>query len=268
MSLRPPVVLRPFTRLRYGHPVRAGASRKRIGFRIALAVALVWAAWPTVAGALDAEHARRDLATRPPVTTAGVSTTVSTSTTVSAPPSPSSAPPVPATEATVSAPVTEAPTPAELAPAIDTPAPPPSPAPTDPPVAAASPPSLCDAAASDVLDAMNRDRAGNGVGSLCANAQLTGIAQAWADHLAQTQTFVHQDLLAVISATPFHRLAENLLVGSRILTPAQMEGAWMASPGHREHILDGRLVAAGVGSAVSAQGRVYVVVDFGGDVTA
>ncbi len=135
-------------------------------------------------------------------------------------------------------------------------------------MAAASTPSLCDAAASDVLDAMNRDRAGNGVGSLCANAQLTGIAQAWADHLAQTQTFVHQDLLAVISATPFHRLAENLLVGSRLLTTAQMEGAWMASPGHREHILDGSLVAAGVGTAVSAQGRVYVVVDFGGDVTA
>jgi uncharacterized protein YkwD len=135
-------------------------------------------------------------------------------------------------------------------------------------VTAASTLDVCDTAASAVLDAMNRDRAANGVGALCANAQLTGIAQAWAEHLAQTQTFVHQDLLALIPTTPFHKLSENLLTGSPLLTTDQMEGAWMASPDHRENILDGSLVAAGVGTAVSAAGRVYVVVDFGGDVTA
>jgi len=238
---------------------------------MALAVTLVWAAWPTVATALDVPDAPRDAATGSPATP-GAPISVSTSTTVSVPPpSTATAPPVPVTDAPAP---TEAPAPpAPPAPATDPPVtnPPvtdPPPAPSAASVAVASTSGLCDGVATAVLDAMNRDRAGNGVGPLCANAQLTGIAQAWADHLAQTQTFVHQDLLAVISATPFHLLAENLLAGPSPLITDQIEGAWMASSGHREHILDGSLVAAGVGTAISADGRLYVVVDFGGNVTA
>jgi uncharacterized protein YkwD len=115
-----------------------------------------------------------------------------------------------------------------------------------------------------VIDAMNRDRAGNGVPALCANAQLTGIAQAWADHLAQTGTFVHQDLWGVVSTTPFRAMAENLLQGPGAIATDQMEAAWMASPGHREHILDPTYAAAGVGIAQGTDGRVYAVVEFGG----
>jgi len=186
---------------------------------MALAVTLVWAAWPTVATALDVPDAPRDAATGSPATP-GAPISVSTSTTVSVPPpSTATAPPVPVTDAPAPTAVTEAPAPpAPPAPSTDPPVtnPPvtdPPPAPSAGSVAVASTSGLCDGVATAVLDAMNRDRAGNGVGPLCANAQLTGIAQAWADHLAQTQTFVHQDLLAVISATPFHLLAENLLAG-------------------------------------------------------
>lgn len=227
-----------------------------------LGVLLVWSAWPTVAGAFDGADARATS----PVTPATVSTTATPSTTVNAPP-PSTAvapAPAPATEPPPTVPATAAPVPdapVEVASPASTQAPAPA-------VVAATTPNVCDAAVGDIVAAMNRDRAGNGVGPLCANAQLTGLAQAWADHLAQTQTFVHQDLLAIISTTPFRRLAENLLVGSGLLSVDGMEGAWMASPGHRDNILDSRLVAAGVGMAVSAAGSVYVVVDFGGDIRA
>ena len=42
----------------------------------------------------------------------------------------------------------------------------------------------------------------------------------------------------------------------------------MASPGHRDDILDGRYITAGVGIAYSDDGRIFVVVDFGGEVMA
>ena len=116
---------------------------------------------------------------------------------------------------------------------------------------------------------MNNDRAGNGIGPLCANAQLTGIAQAWADHLAQTKTFAHQDLYAVLTPLPFRIIAENLLVAPEArATTTTMEAAWMASAGHRDHILDGRYTFAGVGIARSDDGRVFVVVDLAGEVMA
>ena len=59
-------------------------------------------------------------------------------------------------------------------------------------------------------------------------------------------------------------MAENLLRGPASITPDQMEGAWMGSPGHRVHILDGTYLAAGVGVALGADGRLYAVVEFGG----
>jgi uncharacterized protein YkwD len=143
----------------------------------------------------------------------------------------------------------------------------PAPVGPEPSAVVAAPPSLCDAAVGDIVAAMNRDRAGNEVGPLCANAELTGIAQAWANHLAQTKTFAHQDLLAALMPTPFRIIAENLLVAPEArATVATMEGAWMASPGHRDHILDGRYTFAGVGIAHSDDGRVFVVVDLAGEV--
>jgi uncharacterized protein YkwD len=240
-------------------------SRRRLEFRLVLGILLVWSAWPTVAGALAgtdaAPTAARALASS---TTTTRPTIVSTSTTVSAPPPstvsvPAAAPPTdpPAP------PSTDAPAPATDPPAASVPATPPAP---EPDAVAASPPNLCDAAVGDIVQAMNADRAASGIGPLCGNAQLTGIAQTWADHLAQTKTFEHQDLLAAIMPTPFRIMAENLLVSSHRISAQQMEAAWMASEGHREHILDGRYTYVGVGIATADDGRVFVAVDFGGEV--
>jgi uncharacterized protein YkwD len=48
------------------------------------------------------------------------------------------------------------------------------------------------------------------------------------------------------------------------MSSADMEAAWMASPGHRENIMNGSYSAAGVGIAYSSDGRVWVAVEFGG----
>jgi uncharacterized protein YkwD len=90
-------------------------------------------------------------------------------------------------------------------------------------------------AGSGVIDAMNGDRAGAGLAPLCANAALNGFAQSWANWMAANQSLTHQDLGAVLGGTSFDTVAENILSGPGDLSVAQMEGAWMGSPGHRVH---------------------------------
>jgi uncharacterized protein YkwD len=115
-----------------------------------------------------------------------------------------------------------------------------------------------------VLAAMNGDRAANGLGALCGNGQLSGIAQNWANWMAANGSLTHQDLNGVIGSTGFSAMGENILVGPSSLSAGQMEAAWMASSEHRANILSGAYSAAGVGVAYSSDGRVWVAVDFGG----
>jgi uncharacterized protein YkwD len=115
-----------------------------------------------------------------------------------------------------------------------------------------------------VINAMNGDRTANGLGQLCASAQLNGYAQSWANWMAANQSLTHQDLGAVLAGTSFNNVAENILSGPGGMSSGQMEAAWMASPGHRENILNGAYTAAGVGIAYSSDGRVWVAVEFGG----
>ena len=115
-----------------------------------------------------------------------------------------------------------------------------------------------------MINAMNGDRSAAGLGQLCANAQLNGFAQSWANWMAQNQSLSHQDLGAVLGGTAFNTVAENILTGPGSMSAGQMEGAWMASSGHRENILNGAYSAAGVGIAYSSDGQVWVAVEFGG----
>ena len=144
------------------------------------------------------------------------------------------------------------------------PAAPPAPAPVEAVPPPAVPAADCDGSRSAVIDAMNGDRAANGVGALCGNGQLAGFAQDWANWMAQNGSLTHQDLNRILAATTYNTIAENILDGAATLSPDQMESAWMQSPPHRENILNGTYRAAGVGIAYSPDGRVWVAVDFGG----
>jgi len=130
--------------------------------------------------------------------------------------------------------------------------------------AAPTPP---DAVTTGVLDAMNRDRAANGIGALGWNNQLAGLGTTWAAHLgAANGGLVHQDLTAVLYSPGYEgysTLGENLLVGPESMTTDQMEAAWMASSGHRANILRANFTTAGVGYSY-ANARIWVAVEFGG----
>jgi uncharacterized protein YkwD len=179
--------------------------------------------------------------------TSSTSTSTTTSTTTTS------------TTTTIAPPPAAAPAPAPAAPPA-----PPAPAPAEAPQPPAGPAAACDGSGSAIIDAMNGDRAANGLGALCGNGQLAGFAQDWANWMAQHGSLTHQDLNRILAATTFNTIAENILDGAASLTPGQMESAWMQSPPHRENILNGTYRAAGVGIAYSPDGRVWVAVDFGG----
>jgi len=111
---------------------------------------------------------------------------------------------------------------------------------------------------------MNADRAANHLAILCGNAALNGIAQNWANWMAQNTSLTHQSINALLAGLPFSAMAENLLEGPGSMSAAEMESVWMGSAEHRNNILDGGYLAAGVGIAFSADGRVWVAVEFGG----
>jgi len=133
-----------------------------------------------------------------------------------------------------------------------------------PPPAPAGPP---DGVTAGVLNAMNRDRAANGLGALGWNNQLAGLGSNWAAHLATANGgLVHQDLTSVLYSPgygSYNTLGENLLVGPASMSTDQMEAAWMASSGHRANILRGSFTTAGVGYSY-ANARIWVAVEFGG----
>jgi uncharacterized protein YkwD len=115
-----------------------------------------------------------------------------------------------------------------------------------------------------VIATLNADRSANGLAPLAGNGALTGIAQGWANWMAENQSLAHQNLGVAIGRTGFSTMAENILSGDGGMTAGDVERVWMASPAHRANIVSGAYTAAGVGVAYSADGRVWAVVDFGG----
>ena len=187
-------------------------------------------------------------------TTSSTTTSTTTTTTTTEPPAPEPAPdPAPGPSGGTSGSGATGGSGVAPAPAPEPPPPPPPPPPEP------GPPGL----AGQILAAMNADRAANGVGPLGWHSGLAGYAQNWANWMAQNQSLTHQYLSPMFSLG-LNTLGENILVGPSGMSADTMETAWMNSPGHRVNILNGAFTVAGVGIAVSADGRIWVAVDFGG----
>jgi hypothetical protein len=117
--------------------------------------------------------------------------------------------------------------------------------------------------ASDLGAATNAARASAGVPALALDAQLTAVAQGWANQLAAAGTLSHNPALRT-QVTNWNVLGEN--VGMAVDIPS-VQAAFMASPGHRDNILDPRFTQMGVASATSTNAScgcqvLWVVVDF------
>jgi len=129
------------------------------------------------------------------------------------------------------------------------------------PSAAASTPSAASVATYEarVIQQINVQRASYHQGSLVASSCPDRYAEAWAAYLARTGAFYHYSMSNILRGCRARVAAENLARGN--VSADRIVAAWMASPGHRANILDGRLTRIGV-AAVYANGRWTVAADF------
>jgi uncharacterized protein YkwD len=129
----------------------------------------------------------------------------------------------------------------------------------------ATPPA--DGVQNGVLQAMNTDRQANGVPPLQWSPKLSNTAGNWAANEAAVNTMYHQNLTALLYSSDYngwYTLGENLIVGPGGMSVAEMETAWMNSPPHHANIVNRSFNAVGIGYVHGPDGRIWVVVDFGG----
>jgi hypothetical protein len=117
--------------------------------------------------------------------------------------------------------------------------------------------------AGDLASATNTARASAGLAPLSVNAQLSAVAQAWANKLAAANVLSHNPALQA-QVSNWTVLGENVGMAGDVPT---VQAAFMASPHHKANILDPRYTQMGVGSATSIYPScgcpvLWVVVDF------
>lgn len=110
-----------------------------------------------------------------------------------------------------------------------------------------------------VVDLIRAQRARQARPGLSLSLCPTRYAKSWAGYLAPAGYFYHRSMTSLLTGCRTTRVAENIARGN--VTADRIVAAWMASPGHRANILDGRLHRIGVG-AVYARGAWTVVADF------
>lgn len=110
---------------------------------------------------------------------------------------------------------------------------------------------------SRVLAATNVERVRAGLRPLTESSCATGYAERWAGVLAQAGALSHQSLSTVLTGCSASSVGENVAYGN--VTPEQMVGMWMASPGHRANLLNAGYTHLGVGALTQATGRTYGV---------
>lgn len=100
---------------------------------------------------------------------------------------------------------------------------------------------------------VNQARTSNGLSALRATAGTTDVARRWSLQLARAGELSHNpnlvDNLAAAGSSDWHLLAENVGTGPAD-DPDRLFAAYMASPHHRENILDPRAVFIGMGAVM------------------
>jgi uncharacterized protein YkwD len=107
-----------------------------------------------------------------------------------------------------------------------------------------------------ILELLDRDRLANGLPVLVHDPRLAQIARRYSLEMAETGEVAHTsrrtggtaDRIRVSGISPLPTcIGENV---GRMLSAAEVERGFMASPGHRDNILNRALTHVGVGVAV------------------
>lgn len=110
------------------------------------------------------------------------------------------------------------------------------------------------------VELINRTRKAHGLAPLSTRKDLRLIATRWSAAMAAKQKIWHNSNFRYEIAG-WWRLGEN--VGWAAGTVEYLHQEFLASPEHRRNILDPRFTSIGVAETVSADGRIFVVEDFG-----
>ncbi len=97
-----------------------------------------------------------------------------------------------------------------------------------------------------VVNAINAERAKNGLAALRYTSCPDGYGERWAIKLRTSSTLYHQSMTNVMNGCHATRAAENI---ARARTSAvNLVQLWMSSAGHRANILDPYVNQVGVGT--------------------
>ena len=112
----------------------------------------------------------------------------------------------------------------------------------------------------EIVARLNAERRARGLSTLVWDPALVDTAAAWARILANTNSFRHQDVGALLNgpyAGRFAYLSENIYAGSGgAADSGSAHSAWMGSDGHRGAMLSPEIQFVGVGAAcVGGQAR-------------
>ncbi len=109
------------------------------------------------------------------------------------------------------------------------------------------------------VNAINQLRTSKGLNALAVDNQITGVAQNWAQQMAEADGISHRlDLRAGISGL-WKRLGENVGFGP---TVSELMNAFIASPGHYANLVDPSFTHVGVGTVRTSGGLLYTAHEF------
>lgn len=117
-------------------------------------------------------------------------------------------------------------------------------------------------AARRLFDLVNAERQKAGLGALTSRDDITAIAVAHSQRMAEAGDIFHSD--SFMSAAVKSLLGAGVR-GENVAYNGDIDAAHarlMASPGHRANILDGRFSVAGFGVVRHADGRWFITQDF------
>jgi uncharacterized protein YkwD len=138
---------------------------------------------------------------------------------------------------------------------------------TDVPTLAAFPSiNLATQAERGAFEATNDIRAKNGLSTLSWDGELSRMARAHSEKMAQLGFFAHETPeglrlrdRARAAKIRFQVIGENIAYNQGVDDPGTFAvQRWMISSGHRENILSREFRASGVGSFTARDGRVYI----------
>ena len=121
-----------------------------------------------------------------------------------------------------------------------------------------------------LVAAINAVRAQNRLPTLRVDRRLVRAARSHSRDMLRRQYFAHGDFASRIATFRVRGriFAENLVWGSGVMAPSVQVGEWLASPPHRENLLDPQLrrvgVATPVGSFAGFSTATVATADFAG----